>query len=299
MAGLVKTMKAYQKASLAKSSRRSYRVGLRHYRKFCKSFRYIHFPPSQLTLRLFVTHLANTVSFKSIKLYLSVVKFKAVELGFRNNFHKMSQLHLLLRGIKRKLGSTVARKLRPPITPELLKLIKSHMRKKVFPRSDSTMLWSACFLAFFGFLHSSDNTSTSTQSFHQATTLQFQDMNLDDSTIHLTVKASKTDPFRESVTLLVASTGTSLCPVPALKHYLKYSKVSQGQLFQFSDGRFLTQTPISRTVREALSNQGLDIKRYSPHSFRIGAASTASAAGLSDSLKIFRPLKEQFLAALH
>ena len=98
------------------------------------------------------------------------------------------------------------------------------------------------------------------------------------------MKASKTDPFREGVTLLIASTGNSLCPVSAPQHYLKYSKVSQGPLFQFSDGRFLTQTLISRTVREALSNQGLDIKRYSSHSFRIGAASAASAAGLSDSL---------------
>ena len=131
MAGLVKTMEAYKKASLAKSSRRTDRVGLRHYRKFCKSFRDTQFPPTQLTLRLFVTHLTNTMSFKSIKLYLAAVKFKAVELGFGNNFHKMSQLHLLLRGIKRKLGSTGARKPRLPIIPELLTLIKSYIRKKV------------------------------------------------------------------------------------------------------------------------------------------------------------------------
>ena len=178
------------------------------------------------------------MSFKSIKLYLSAVKFKTVELGFGNNFHKMSQLHLLLRGIKRKLGSTGARKPCPPITPELLKLIISHIHKKVFPRSDSAMLWSACLLAFLGFLRSSICTSPSTQLFHQATTLQFQDINVDDSSIHLTVKASKTGPFREGVTLLIASTGTSLCPVSALKHNLKYSKVSQGPLFQFNDGRF-------------------------------------------------------------
>ena len=187
----------------------------------------------------------------------------------------MSQLHLLLRGIKRKLGSTGARKPRLPITPELLKLIKSHNRKKVFPRTDSAMLWSACCLAFFGFLRSSKCASPSTQSFRQATTLQFQDVNVADSSIHLTVIASITDPFREDVTFHF-----SLCPVSALKRYLRYSKVSQGPLFQFSDGRFLTRTLISRTVREALSNQGLDIKRYSSHSFRIGAASAASAAGL-------------------
>ena len=167
-------MKAYQKASLTKFSRRTYRVGPRHYRKFCKSFRYTKFPPSQLTLRLFVTCIANTVSFKSIKLYLSAVKFKAAELGFRNNFHKMSQLHLLLRGIKRKLGSIGARKPRLPITPELLKLIKSHIHKYVFSKSDSAMLWSACCLSFFGFLRSSEYTSPSTQSFRHANALQFQ-----------------------------------------------------------------------------------------------------------------------------
>ena len=154
----------------------------------------------------------------------------------------MSQLHLLLRGIKRKLGSTGARKPRLPITPKLPKLIKSHIRKKAFPRTDSAMFWSACCLTFFGFFCSYEYTSPSTQSFHQATTLQFQDINVNDSSIHLTVKASKTDPFREGVTLLIASTGTSLCPLPALKRYLKYSKVSQGPLLQFSDGRFLTRT---------------------------------------------------------
>ena len=164
----------------------------------------------------------------------------------------MSQLHLLLRGIKRKLGSTGARKPRLPITPELFKLIKFHICKKVFPRTDSAMLWSTCCLAFFGFLRSSKYTSPSTQSFCQATTLQSQDINVDVSSIHLTVKASKTDLFREGVTLLIASTGTSLCSVSALKCYLKYSKVSQGPLFQFSEGRFLTWTLISPTVCEAL-----------------------------------------------
>ena len=196
----------------------------------------------------------------------------------------MSQLHLILQGIKRKVGSTGDRKPRLPITPELLKLIKSDIHKKVFPRTDSAMLWSACCFAFLSFLRNSEYTSPSTQSFRQATTLQFQDINVNDSSFRLTVKASKTDPFREGLTLLIASTRTSLCPVSALKCYLKYSKVSQGPLFQFSDGRFLTRTLISLTVREALSNQGLDIKRYSSHSFRIGAASAASAAGLSDSL---------------
>ena len=58
-----KNHESLPEGSLAKSSRRTYRVGLRHYRKFCKSFRYTQFPPTQLTLRLFVTHLANTMSF--------------------------------------------------------------------------------------------------------------------------------------------------------------------------------------------------------------------------------------------
>ena len=39
-----------------------------------------------------------------------------------------------------------------------------------------------------------------------------------------------------------------------------------------------------RKVREALGPWGIDEKKYSGHSFRIGAATTAAAAGIEDSL---------------
>ena len=37
-------------------------------------------------------------------------------------------------------------------------------------------------------------------------------------------------------------------------------------------------------MREALQLSGVDITQYSGHSFRIGAASTAAAVGIEDSL---------------
>ena len=38
--------------------------------------------------------------------------------------------------------------------------------------------------------------------------------------IHLTLKASKTDPFRKGVTIFVGRTGKQLCPVVAVLAYL-------------------------------------------------------------------------------
>ena len=39
-----------------------------------------------------------------------------------------------------------------------------------------------------------------------------------------------------------------------------------------------------RKVREALQPSGVDVSHYSGHSFRIGAATAAAAAGIEDSL---------------
>ena len=37
-------------------------------------------------------------------------------------------------------------------------------------------------------------------------------------------------------------------------------------------------------MRRALESQGLDVSRFNGHSFHIGAATTAAACGISDSL---------------
>ena len=51
-----------------------------------------------------------------------------------------------------------------------------------------------------------------------------------------------------------------------------------------SDGRFLTRSRFVSHLKEALIAAGVDTSKYSGHSFRIGAATTAASCGIQDSL---------------
>ena len=101
-------------------------------------------------------------------------------------------------------------------------------------------------------------------------------------TVHL--KQSKTDPFSAGTTLHVGTTGDNLCPVTAMLAYLAIRPASPGPLFLFEDGATLSRQRLVHSLHQALSMAGIDDSRYSGHSFRIGAATTAAKAGVSDSL---------------
>ena len=105
---------------------------------------------------------------------------------------------------------------------------------------------------------------------------------------HLTVhlQTSKTDPFGAGVTLHLGSTGDILCPVAAVLGYLAIRPSSPGPLFLFNDGSVLSRPRLVQALHQALRAAGVDDSRFSGHSFRIGAATTAARVGLPDSLII-------------
>ena len=57
-----------------------------------------------------------------------------------------------------------------------------------------------------------------------------------------------------------------------------------GPVLRFSDHIALTKACFITKVREALTAVGVDCSSYSGHSFRIGVATTASQAGVADSV---------------
>ena len=97
--------------------------------------------------------------------------------------------------------------------------------------------------------------------------------------VRVHIKASKTDPFRKGVHVFLGRTEYPLCPVTALLAYMVIRGRAPGPLFFMAHGAFLT---FVQEVRKALSIAGIDQAKYAGHSFRIGAASTASAAGIED-----------------
>ena len=83
---------------------------------------------------------------------------------------------------------------------------------------------------------------------------------------------------------MIGHTGDDLCPVAAILAYPAIHGGNQGPLFQFKDGSPCTRSAFVGTVKEALQSLGYPFKRYSGRRFQAGAASTAVAAGLEDSI---------------
>lgn len=102
--------------------------------------------------------------------------------------------------------------------------------------------------------------------------------------IRISIKQSKTDPFRKGVDLFMGRSGTDICPVVALLNYLVVRGMAPGPLFLCRDGSYLTRQTFVRAVRQTLEVEDVDQSHYCGHSFRIGAATTAAARGIEDSV---------------
>lgn len=149
------------------------------------------------------------------------------------------------------------------------------------------MLWAAFTLAFFGFLRSREFTCNSRFDPHthlSRADIIFQPTICHPNFLEITIKKSKTDPFRQTAKLTIAKSDSSVCAVAALQDYLlqTYGRSTSQPLFQFTDGRNLTRASLTNNLRALLRVCGLDSAHFASHRFRIGAATTARAAGFPD-----------------
>ena len=87
---------------------------------------------------------------------------------------------------------------------------------------------------------------------------------------------AKTDPFGKGVEIFMSRTGTVLCPVAAILHYMAVHPKGEGSLLIHVDGSPLTRAQFVFQVKKALQAATIDSASYSGHSFCIGAASTAA-----------------------
>ena len=100
--------------------------------------------------------------------------------------------------------------------------------------------------------------------------------------VHL--KVSKCDQFSQGVDVFVGCTEDDLCPVVAALNYIVQRSEQPEPFFHFSDRTPLTKACVTTKVRDALAAVGVDCTSYSGHSFRIGAATTTTMAGVADSV---------------
>ncbi len=136
-------------------------------------------------------------------------------------------------------------------------------------------------MAFFGLLRSSEYCSPRATS-HNDCTLMFRDVQIshNHSSMFIRIKGSKTDPFRQGITIRLYKLNSHLCPIDAAVSYINTISHRPGPFFQFSNHTYLTRDSLA-AILQAAFYPSLDINT---HSFRIGGASAAASSGLSDSV---------------
>ena len=223
---------------------------------------------------------------QTVKSYLAAVRYAQIALGLGDpRVESMPRLEYVIRGVKKSATKKAVARL--PITPHILRNLKS-VWERMPCQQDALMLWAASCMCFFGFLRAGEIVVQSVAEYDESSHLSYGDVRVNDTSnpqylvIHL--KASKTDPFRQGVSVVVGKTDNDLCPLAAGLAYMVTRRSAPGLFFRFSDGKGLTRDRFVKAVRLALSSAGVDASHYSGHSFRIGAATTASLCGVSEVL---------------
>ena len=184
-------------------------------------------PACEKTLCAFVAWLANeNLKHRTIKVYLSAVRHLQVAAALPDPFSgaPMARLQYVLRGIKKaEVGKGAGPRERLPITPSLLLRMKAVWEPSA-EQPDTKMLWAACCLCFFAFLRVGEMTVPSDEAYDPAVHLSVQDVAVDNSStpslLRVTIKQSKTDPFRKGVDLYIGKTSAPTRPVAAVLNYL-------------------------------------------------------------------------------
>ena len=174
--------------------------------------------------------------------------------------------------------------MRLPLSAAKLAELQQHLGHLHLPSVDKIAVWAALSLGFHAFLRVSEFTSPTSTQYSPTRHLLRRDLHLHRGYLSVTIKASKSDRFRATCTLPVAATGTSTCPVKAMRRFLAHAHHRPSQpLFTLSSGKFLTRSRLTNVIRRLLRATGLSMqeaKRYGTHSLRICAATDAAASGL-------------------
>ena len=172
-----------------------------------------------------------------------------------------------------------------PVTVQMLHSIRSLLSKESASYNNTT-LWAMCCLTFFGFLRVGEFTIPTEGSYDPSCHLSLSDIAVDDrknpSLLQLFLKQSKTDPFKQGVKVYIGATDSPVCPIKAILSYLEKRSRQPGPLFITMDGKGWTTAMFRAGLKSLLDNLKLDKRHYNTHSFRIGAATSASLAKMPD-----------------
>ena len=263
---------------------------MKRFHSFCIHYNVIQpFPLSEQLLCSFAAYLADQgLAPQTGKSYLSALRSMQISLGLPDP-RDQSSLPILRRvqaGISRmRVLKGSPPRIRLPITIQIMQAIQQSLVTSQNP--DRVVLWAVAASAFFGFFRLGELLPDSPSRFNPATGLTWGDVAVDSHThptmIQFHLKVSKCDQFGAGSNIIVGRTESLLCPVTAILKFIEIRGDQPGPFFIDSSRKALSKQKFVGQIREILNSLGLQQDQYAGHSFRIGAATTAAAAGVEDS----------------
>jgi hypothetical protein len=187
----------------------------------------------------------------------------------------MPNLAKLLKGVKRRLGMSSARK--SPITPEMLLKISKLVKWK---DKVERVTWYTLIIGFWSFLRSDNlvpKTLEGTGPILRRNSVTFTEWGL-----WLKIGKTKTIQMQErSLEIpLVSVKDSPLCPVAAVRWILNNVQAGKkAPLFSFTRRSCVTYRSLVKKLRSWLEKLGLDPLAFGTHSLRRGGATYAAQAG--------------------
>ncbi len=261
--------------SKANNTIRAYKSDFNDFGLFCARNGFKSLPTEPKIVSLYITYLST----KDVK--ISTLKRRLVSIGVLHKLkgHYLDTKHPLIieniMGIKRRKGSLQKGK-KPLLINNLKKIInvidkEKHEIKKLRDRSIILIGFSGGFRR------------------NEIVSLDYDDLELVQEGLKITLKKSKTDQFGEGTLKgLPYFDNAQYCPVVSINKWIKISKINSGPLFRrfnkgskLSDNRLTDQT-VALLIKNYLKLAGIDSINYSGHSLRSGFATTAAESGAEE-----------------
>lgn len=289
---------------LAASTRMTYASALNSYLNCYSEFGHVApFPATEVSLVIWLTHCATRaqrpLASSTMRTYLSGLVSLHEEMGFRGLLEDKPLVSRCFKGIKK--SRAVNQLDRRPITTDIIAQLRTQLNPSSF---HCRLYYAAATLATFGLLRMGeftvDNRATSKSNAFKVLTLQQLKLMKEDGTVvpvcsfadfthvtrfSLTLRTSKTDPFRKSVTIHVGHS----TPVHAMLDYLRvHPRINDMSAPLFVQSKTnhqpLTRSLMIGVTRILLQRLGFNESHYHGHSFRKGGATSLFQAGVADSV---------------
>jgi hypothetical protein len=287
---------------IAASTRKTYQSGMNSYVQCFADFGFeAPFPATQTSLVMWLSHSATRakqpLAPSTLRTYLSALVTLHQEIGFGSLLEDKPLVIRCFKGIKKSKGESTM--VRHPITTGIIARFKTQLGSSFTARC----YYAAATAATYALLRMGEFTVSDDKSSENAfkvltlsqLKLKREDGSIVDLTNHaafptvthysLTLRTSKTDPFRKTVTIHVGHP----IPVGAMLAYLRvYPNLHDlsAPLFRQSLSSLL---PLKRATmiavtRDLLCTLGYNQKDYHGHSFRRGGATSLANAGVAESV---------------